>query len=127
MIPADDRLSQVLAGFLGLCVKEHRHAVLLEGTCLYLASTSELQVVTHDAAQPAGSPQAELVPASAAPLVALAFKLTEVRFGQLTYMRVCQGSLKEAQFNLHGQSGKRIKVPNFFRMHSNEMEVGASL
>jgi elongation factor G len=64
----------------------------------------------------------ELVPAAAAPLVALAFKLEEGRFGQLTYMRVYQGSLKKGQFIFHGRSGKRIKVPKLVRMHSNEME-----
>lgn len=65
----------------------------------------------------------ELVPAAAAPLVALAFKLEEGRFGQLTYMRVYQGSLKRGQFIFHRRSGKRIKVPKLVRMHSNEMEV----
>ena len=68
-------------------------------------------------------PQVELVPAAAAPLVALAFKLEEGRFGQLTYMRVYQGSLKKSQFIFHGWSGKRIKVLKSVRMHSNEMEV----
>ncbi|KAN0137562.1 elongation factor G mitochondrial [Lactarius tabidus] len=80
------------------------------------------QVVAHDTAQPAGSPMVELVPAAAAPLVALAFKLEEGRFGQLTYMRVYQGSLKKGRFIFHGRTGKRIKVPKLVRMHSNEME-----
>jgi len=49
--------------------------------------------------------------------------LEEGRFGQLTYVRVYQGSLKKGQFIFHARSGKRIKVPKLVRMHSNEMEV----
>ena len=46
---------------------------LLDGVCSYLVS-SERQVVAHDTAQTAGSPQVELVPASARLLVNSAFK-----------------------------------------------------
>ncbi|KAH8983296.1 elongation factor G, mitochondrial [Lactarius akahatsu] len=101
--------------FLGSAVKNTAVQPLLDGVCAYLASPSERQVVAHDTTQPAGAAQVELVPAAAAPLVALAFKLEEGRFGQLTYMRVYQGSLKKGP-----ASG--IKVPKLVRMHSNEME-----
>ena len=109
--------------FLGSAVKNTAVQLLLDGVCAYLASTSERHVVTYDTAQPAGSPQVELVPASVALLVALAFKLEEGRFGQLAYMRVYQGCLKKGRFIFHGRSGKRIKVPKLVCMHSNKMKV----
>ena len=44
------------------------------------------------------------------PLVALAFKLEEGRFGQLTYMRLYSGTLRKGDTVVNIASGKRIKV-----------------
>ena len=109
--------------FLGSAIKNTAVQPLLDGVCTYLANPAESEVVAHDTSLPASAPPVALVPAAAAPLVALAFKLEEGRFGQLTYMRVYQGSMKKGQFIFHGRTGKRIKVPRLVRMHSNEMEV----
>jgi translation elongation factor EF-G len=44
------------------------------------------------------------------PLVALAFKLEEGRFGQLTYMRIYSGSVRKGDFVVNVGTGKKIKV-----------------
>jgi elongation factor G len=56
------------------------------------------------------------------PFVALAFKLQESPFGQLTYLRVYSGKIKKGETVVHINSGKKIKVPRLVRMHSDEME-----
>lgn len=64
----------------------------------------------------------ELISSSEKSLVALAFKLEESRFGQLTYMRIYQGVLKKGDTIMNVTTGKKVKVPRVVRMHSNEMQ-----
>lgn len=56
------------------------------------------------------------------PLVMLAFKLDETRFGQLTFMRIYQGTVERGQVITNMSNGKKIKVPRLVRLHSDEME-----
>lgn len=109
--------------FLGSAIKNTAVQPLLDGVCAYLPAPSEASSAAHDTNLPASSPMVPLVPAAAAPLVALAFKLEEGRYGQLTYIRVYQGAMRKGQFIHHIRSGKKVKVPRLVRMHSNEMEV----
>lgn len=109
--------------FLGSAIKNTGVQPLLDGVCAYLPTPAEKEVFAHDTNLPANSPQVPLTPAANAPLVGLAFKLEEGRFGQLTYMRVYQGSLKKSMQIYNARTGKKVKVPRLVRMHSNEMEV----
>ncbi|EDR02488.1 uncharacterized protein LACBIDRAFT_295443 [Laccaria bicolor S238N-H82] len=108
--------------FLGSAIKNTAVQPMLDGVCAYLPNPAESEVLAHDTSLPSSAPQVQLTPAADAPLVGLAFKLEEGRFGQLTYMRVYQGTLKKGNQIYNARTGKKVKVPRLVRMHSNEME-----
>ncbi|MCA9033376.1 MAG: elongation factor G, partial [Planctomycetaceae bacterium] len=56
------------------------------------------------------------------PLVALAFKLTDEAFGQLTYTRVYQGTLKKGMTIINSRTGNKTRLGRLIRMHSDQRE-----
>lgn len=106
--------------FMGSAFKNKGVQTLLDGVLSYLPCPTEVTSYALDQ-----NNDEEKVPLSASPtgpLVALAFKLEEGRFGQLTYLRIYEGVIKKGDFIHNVNTGKRIKVPRLVRMHSNEME-----
>ena len=56
------------------------------------------------------------------PMIMLAFKLEDGRYGQLTYVRTYQGSVNKGDTIINSRTGKKVKVGRLVRMHSDEME-----
>ena len=108
--------------FVGSAYKNTGVQPLLDGVCSYLPDPSEVPAQALDTTLPANAPPVPLAPATVAPLVGLAFKLEEGRYGQLTYLRVYQGTLKRGGLIYNARTGKKVKVPRLVRMHSDEME-----
>lgn len=66
--------------------------------------------------------QVELFNVADKPTVALAFKLDDGQYGQLTYVRVYQGSIPKGCELLNTRARKKFKVGRLVRMNANKME-----
>lgn len=106
--------------FMGSAFKNRGVQLLLDGVQDYLPSPLDVNNWALDLDK---QEERVLLPCSrSGPLVALAFKLEEGRFGQLTYMRIYSGVLRKGDNIVNQTSGKRIKVPRLVRMHADELE-----
>ncbi len=54
--------------------------------------------------------------------IAYAFKLEDGRYGQLTFVRVYQGTLTKGDTVYRASTGKKIKIGRLVRIHANSME-----
>ena len=93
---------------------------MLDAVCDYLPNPSEVENLALDKRR--GEAEVQLVPYNSLPFVGLAFKLEESNFGQLTYIRVYQGTLKKGMNVFNARTDKKVKIPRIVRMHSNDME-----
>lgn len=106
--------------FLGSAYKNRGVQTMLDGVLDYLPDPTEIDNRALDLDN--DEAEIKLETAEDKPTVALAFKLQESRFGQLTYMRVYQGNVSRGQMIVNSTTGKKMKVPRLIRMHSDEME-----
>ncbi|CAI9103612.1 OLC1v1002129C1 [Oldenlandia corymbosa var. corymbosa] len=106
--------------FMGSAFKNKGVQPLLDGVLSYLPCPAEVTNFALD--QTKNEEKVALSGNPAGPLVALAFKLEEGRFGQLTYLRIYEGVIRKGEFMVNVNTGKRIKIPRLVRMHANEME-----
>jgi elongation factor G len=106
--------------FIGSAYKNKGVQLLLDGVNMYLPNPKEVTNIALD--QNKKEEKVILEADAKKPFVGLAFKLEDGRYGQLTYMRIYQGTLSKGDFIVNNSANqKRVKVPRLVRMHSNEM------
>jgi elongation factor G len=105
--------------FCGSAYKNKGVQKLLDGVVDYLPNPTEVTNEGHD--QSKNEEKVVLPSDQARPFVGLAFKLEDGRYGQLTYMRIYQGTVRKGDFIFNQSNQKKVKVPRIVRMHSNEM------
>ncbi|MCJ7610641.1 MAG: EF-Tu/IF-2/RF-3 family GTPase, partial [Candidatus Aminicenantes bacterium] len=105
--------------FIGSAYKNKGVQPLLDAVVRYLPDPSEKENfaldVDHD------NERVRLVAEPAGQTVALAFKLEDGPYGQLTYIRIYQGSVRRG-VELHNvRSGSKVRVGRLVRMHADHM------
>lgn len=106
--------------FLGSAYKNKGVQPLLDAVSSYLPNPTEVTNMAVDLDN--DEAEVEVVTDPGKPLVVLAFKLEDGRYGQLTYIRVYQGTLRKGDTIYNMRTGKKVKVGRLIRMHSNEMQ-----
>ncbi|KAK9817030.1 hypothetical protein WJX72_008654 [[Myrmecia] bisecta] len=106
--------------FLGSAYKNKGVQLLLDGVADFLPSPLDVAYSALDVNR--GEAPVALSGTRDGPLVALAFKLEEGKYGQLTYMRIYSGCVRKGDPVMNSTTGKRIKVPRLVRIHSNELQ-----
>ena len=106
--------------FLGSAFKNRGVQPLLDAITRYLPSP--LDAVPSQATDLDSGEKLNLECDPDKPAIAMAFKLTEEQFGQLTYTRIYQGSLNKGDQIVNSRTGRKLRVGRMVRMHSNDRE-----
>ena len=106
--------------FLGSAYKNKGVQKMLDAVTRYLPDPTEVVNTGVDLTN--DESEITLSSDSQKPLVSLAFKLEEGRYGQLTFVRVYQGTLAKGSNIINARTKKRHKVGRLVRLHADQME-----
>lgn len=106
--------------FMGSAYKNKGVQALLNAVVRYLPNPTEVVNKALDLEN--GEQEVVLVSDETKPTVALAFKLEDGQYGQLTYIRVYQGKIKKGDELYNVRSRKKFKIGRLIKMHASAME-----
>ncbi|MDP2914477.1 MAG: elongation factor G [Candidatus Aminicenantes bacterium] len=106
--------------FVGSAYKNKGIQPLLDSVVRYLPNPADVKNVARDLDE--GGKEIVLKADDDAPTVLLAFKLEDGPYGQLTYIRIYQGSLKKGDEIYNTRSRQKVKIGRLVRMHADSME-----
>ncbi|MEW6564502.1 MAG: elongation factor G [Spirochaetota bacterium] len=111
---------QFVPVMMGSAYKNKGVQLLLDGVMRYLPNPNEVENVALDLDN--NEAPVVLKAEENLPTVALGFKLEDGQYGQLTYVRIYQGSIKKGDELYNSRARKKFKIGRLVRMHANSME-----
>jgi elongation factor G len=93
---------------------------LLDAVNHFLPSPAEVPIEAVDL--DSGDAVVQLTSDPTKQTVAYAFKLDEGRYGQLTFLRVYQGTLAKGDTVIQTRTGRKVKIGRLVRVHADKME-----
>jgi elongation factor G len=116
------RAEELTPVLLGSAYRNKGVQLLLDAIVRYLPSPLDREVTAHPVDHE--RPPIRLEPSADRPLVGMAFKIVDDPFGQLTFMRIYQGTIRKGQTYLNQRTGKKERFGRIVRMHAdNRQEI----
>lgn len=112
--------------FCGSAFKNKGVQPLLDGVVDYLPSPVDIpgiKVALEEGQEEADNPDRRIIPAKEdAPFAGLAFKIINDKYGNLTFVRVYAGVLKQGDMVMNTTKGHRERIGRMFQMHADKRE-----
>ena len=106
--------------FMGTAFKNKGVQPLLDAVNRYLPSPKDRSV---EANKPGDEEEKlALEPDPSKPFVGMAFKIVEDPFGQLTFTRIYQGTIRKGETYINQRTGRKDRFSRIVRMHSEKRE-----
>ncbi|MEI6506538.1 MAG: elongation factor G, partial [Planctomycetota bacterium] len=129
-VPTDDEIHAVVKAavhnqsitpvFCGSAYKNKGVQLLLDAIVRYLPNPLERKVTAKNWSKP--DERFDLEPNPTKPLVAMAFKIVDDPYGQLTFMRLYQGTLKKGESYINQRTSQKQRFSRIVRMHADKRE-----
>ncbi|XZE53416.1 elongation factor G [Planctomycetaceae bacterium SH139] len=107
--------------YMGSAYKDKGVQPLLDAVTSYLPCPLDREIFGRDPKDETN--KIMLKPDPDLPFVGMAFKIVEDPFGQLTFMRVYQGTIKKGDSYYNQRMGRKERFSAIVRMHSDKREV----
>jgi elongation factor G len=106
--------------FMGSAYKNKGVQPMLDGVTCLLPAPSDVENIALDMDRDEQPVVLSTDPSK--PIVSLAFKLEDGQYGQLTYIRVYEGTIAKGSTIVNVRNGRKVKVGRVVRMHADQME-----